>query len=132
MDAKRDRQQHVTTELPAGRTTTDEVRGATLVAELLARRWVVPVLAVLHDGPRRHFQIALAVRNVSAKVLTETLRYLEAEGIVERRLVQTADTAGAGYALTARGDALNELVVPLGTWWATHDLRTRQRETGTG
>ena len=80
-----------------------EVRGATLVAGLLARRWVVPIVVALRDGPRRRFQLAVAVRGISAKVLTETLRHLEAEGIVERQLVREFGAVGAGYALTVRG-----------------------------
>ena len=108
-----------------------EVRGAKLVAGLLARRWVVPIVVALRDGPRRRFQLAVAVRGISAKVLTETLRHLEAEGIVERQLVREFDAVGAGYALTLRGRALDELIAALGEWWSTHDVASpRERATG--
>lgn len=99
-----------------------EVRGATLVASLLARRWVVPIVVALRDGPRRRFQLAVAVRGISAKVLTETLRHLEAERIVERQLVREFDAVGAGYALTLRGRALDELIAALAEWSSTHDV----------
>lgn len=108
-----------------------EVRGATLVAGLLARRWVVPLVVALRDGPRRRFQLAVAVRGISAKVLTDTLRYLEVESIVERQLVREFDSVGAGYALTARGRALDELIAALADWWAAHDL-TPGQERATG
>lgn len=110
-------------------TSATEIRGATLVAELLARRWVVPIVATLHDGPRRHFEIAVALQGVSTKVLTETLRFLQAEDIVERCLVERDGVVGAGYALTARGDALYELVLALGRWWSTHEP-AREKRTG--
>ncbi len=110
--------------------TAAEIRGATLVADLLARRWVVPIVASLHDGPRRHFEIANALQGVSTKVLTETLRFLQAEDIVERCLVERDGVVGAGYALTARGDALYELVVALGGWWSTHEPTAREKRTG--
>lgn len=132
MDATSGRRQSTTGNIGAARTTVDDARGATLVAELLARRWVVPILATLHDRPQRRFQLAIAVRGVSAKVLTETLRYLEAEGLVERRLVQNDDAVGAGYALTGRGDALHELVLALAHWWSSHELGAGGRETRTG
>lgn len=108
-----------------------EVRGATLVAGLLARRWVVPIVVALRDGPRRRFQLAIAVRGISAKVLTETLRHLEAEGIVERQLVREFGAVGAGYALTLRGRALDELIAALAEWWSTHNVvPPRERATG--
>lgn len=107
-----------------------EIRGATLVADLLARRWVVPVVAALHDGPRRHFELAIAVPGVSTKVLTETLRFLQAEGIVQRCLVEHDGVVGAGYALSVLGDALYEVVVALGAWWSTHEPVARAKRTG--
>ena len=107
-----------------------EIRGATLVADLLARRWAVPIVATLHDGARRHFQIAIALQGVSTKVLTETLRFLQVEGIVERCLVERDGVVGAGYALSARGEDLYELVVALGRWWSTHKPGAREKRTG--
>lgn len=120
---------------PGGNTTmvgAGEVRGATLVAVLLARRWVVPTVVALRDGPRRRFQIGAAMPGVSAKVLTDTLRYLELEGIVERRLVRDVGTVGAGYALTGRGRALDELIHALASWWSAHDPVRSPGETATG
>jgi DNA-binding HxlR family transcriptional regulator len=112
-------------------TPRDAVQGATSVAGLLARRWVVPIVMVLRDGPRRRFQLAIALRGVSAKVLTETLRHLEGEGIVERQLVRESDAVGAGYALTPRGRALDELISALAEWWTAHDvLPPREQATG--
>lgn len=108
-----------------------EVRGATLVADLLARRWVVPVVVALREGPRRRFQLEVLVSGVSPKVLTETLRHLEAVGIVQRELVRVSDTVGAGYALTPRGHALNELITALAAWSSAHDV-TPPQERATG
>ena len=110
--------------------TAAEIRGATLVADLLARRWVVPIVVTLHDRPRRHFEIVLALQGVSTKVLTETLRFLQAEDVVERCLVERDGAIGAGYALTARGDALHELIAALGGWWSTHAPTAQEKRTG--
>jgi len=53
---------------------------------LVRRRWTVDVVALLAQGGRRYQEIHDALDGVSYKVLTETLRRAERDGIVSRRL----------------------------------------------
>jgi DNA-binding HxlR family transcriptional regulator len=52
--------------------------------ELLRDKWRIPILHVLTPGPLRSSQLQGALRHVSAKVLTQTLRGLERDGLISR------------------------------------------------
>lgn len=87
-------------------------------ASLLARRWVLPVLGCLAARPLRRFQLAVAVVGISPKVLTETLRLLEREGLVERVLVHESEvTVGIAYELTPLARSLDQPVAALARWY---------------
>ncbi|MEW6582147.1 MAG: helix-turn-helix domain-containing protein, partial [Actinomycetota bacterium] len=78
-------------------------------AELVGRRWTAAVIRVTLDGPARFTEIRRAVPGLSARLLTERLRELEAEGLVEHRPGVHAASAPE-YALTEKGRALAEVV----------------------
>ena len=94
--------------------------------QLVAQRWKSAVVLCLAAGPcrRRDLEHHLP-RSISAKVLTEQLRALEADGIV-RRVDRTP--AGHGrhvtYSLTDLGQALAPAVENLAQWAVDHGLGT--------
>jgi DNA-binding HxlR family transcriptional regulator len=57
------------------------------VLDQLANRWTVLILGILHEGPQRYGAMLRAAQGVSPRVLTRTLRDLERDGLVERRLL---------------------------------------------
>jgi DNA-binding HxlR family transcriptional regulator len=83
--------------------------------ELIGKRWTGAILFVLLDGPLRFSEVKTLVPDLSDRLLSERLKELEAEGIVERR-------AGEGvpprieYALTEKGRALEPAVRSLKVW----------------
>ncbi|WP_372672122.1 winged helix-turn-helix transcriptional regulator [Amycolatopsis kentuckyensis] len=83
-----------------------------LAFDLVANTWHPVVLWALRDGPRRHVDLRRTIGGISAKVLTEALRRLESDGLVERR-------EGA-YALTALGSSFLEPIEGFGRWAAEH------------
>jgi DNA-binding HxlR family transcriptional regulator len=85
---------------------------ARLALDLLANTWNGVVLWALRQGPRRHGELRVLVGGISAKVLTETLRRLEYNGLVTR----TAD----GYRLTPLGRSLLGPIEVLGQWAFEH------------
>lgn len=87
------------------RTTLDVVAGT----------WPVVVLAALGERPRRHGELRTRIGGVSTKVLTQTLRRLEANGLVSRRALATAPR-GVEYSLTALGETLLDPVRALAAW----------------
>lgn len=82
-------------------------------------RWTVLIIGTLEDGPRRFSQIARQVDGVSQKMLTQTLRGLEADGLV-LRTVYPEVPARVEYELTALGRSLLEPLGALVTWASEH------------
>jgi len=83
--------------------------------ELIGRRWAGAILWTLMEGPRRFAELAHAVPGVSDRLLSQRLRELESEGLVERR-VQAASPVRVTYRLTEKGAALEPAVGKLGDW----------------
>ena len=87
--------------------------------ELVGKRWTGAILLVLMDGPLRFCEIRHLVPDLSDRLLSERLKELEGEGIVERR----ASHGGSGrveYALTPKGRALEPAVRALKSWASVH------------
>ena len=83
-----------------------------LAFDLVANTWNPVVLWALRLGPRRHAELRRTIGGISAKVLTETVRRLEFDGLIERR-------EGA-YALTPLGETLLAPIEGFGRWAAEH------------
>ena len=83
--------------------------------ELVGKRWTGAILIVLMDGPLRFSQIRQLVPDLSDRLLSERLKELEAEGIVERR-VEEDGSGHVQYALTPKGRALEPSVRALKSW----------------
>ncbi len=73
--------------------------------ELVGKRWTGAILSVLMDGPLRFSEVKTLVPDLSDRLLSERLKELEGEGIVERR-VQDELPARVEYTLTEKGRAL--------------------------
>lgn len=66
--------------------------------------WVPRIIWYLRFGPRRFGELRRDLATVSAKVLTAKLRALEADGLVDRKVID-ASPPQVEYALSARGRA---------------------------
>lgn len=82
-------------------------------------RWTVLVIGALVDGPRRFSQLQAAVDGVSQKMLTQTLRGLERDGLVTRTVFPEVP-ARVEYELTATGRSLQSPLDVLTTWAVEH------------
>ncbi len=82
-------------------------------AELLGRRWSAAVLRVALEGPVRFTEIRTAVSGLSARLLAERLRELEAAGLIERRPL---DAGAVEYRLTPKGKALGPVIHQIEVW----------------
>jgi DNA-binding HxlR family transcriptional regulator len=91
--------------------------------ELIGRRWTGAILRAMLSGEARFSEIAATVPGLSDRLLSERLKELEAEGIVIRTVAPTTPVR-VDYALTAKGQALSEIVAAVSAWaetWATAD-----------
>jgi DNA-binding HxlR family transcriptional regulator len=128
----RENAQHARADIPepvgslAWTITTQEV------VALLGRKWVVPVVRELASGTKRRFQLHNAIRSVTPKVLTETLRFLERDGVIERVLHDDGrGSKSIAYQLTELGRSLADPVTALYLWGRDHldEVHRSQRET---
>ena len=87
--------------------------------DLVADTWSVIVVVALQSGPARYSELHERIGGISKKMLTQTLRKLEANGLVERRVLRTAPP-GAEYRLTPLGRTLLEPVRSLSRWAEEH------------
>lgn len=82
-------------------------------------RWSVLTIGALADGPQRYSAIATRVQGVSQKMLTQTLRALERDGLVTRTVFPEIPPH-VEYELTDRGRSLRAVLEPLETWATEH------------
>jgi DNA-binding HxlR family transcriptional regulator len=87
--------------------------------ELVADTWSLIAVVALGRGPARYSELRDRIGGISKKMLTSTLRKLEANGLVARRLLATAPP-GTEYRLTGLGESLLEPVRALTLWAETH------------
>jgi DNA-binding HxlR family transcriptional regulator len=88
--------------------------------DIVGKRWTCLILRVLLGGPRRFGQIEDVVGGLSARMLSERLKELEACGIVERR-VYPQTPVRIEYTLTEKGRGLQRALDELQRWadaWA--------------
>jgi DNA-binding HxlR family transcriptional regulator len=85
----------------------------------LSDKWVVLVLVALEEAPQRYSQLARTIAGVSQKMLTQTLRTLERDGLVTRTVTATVPVT-VTYELTALGRSLLEVIAGLKTWAESH------------
>jgi DNA-binding HxlR family transcriptional regulator len=82
---------------------------------LLSKRWTGLILRALLSGCDRFGSIAAYVPGLSDRVLSERLKELEAEGVIER-LVHPETPVRIEYRLTAKGEELRDIVEAVQTW----------------
>jgi DNA-binding HxlR family transcriptional regulator len=87
--------------------------------ELVGKRWTGAILLVLLDGPLHFSGIRQLVPELSDRLLSERLKELEAEGIVERRVLDGSPVR-VEYSLTAKGRALEPTLRALKQWAHAH------------
>lgn len=82
-------------------------------------RWTVLIVGALADGPLRYSEIGARVDGVSQKMLTQTLRGLERDGLVKRTLIPQIPPR-VDYELTDAGKTLREPLKALESWAIQH------------
>lgn len=96
-------------------------------------KWAGLLINALADGPRRHGQLAATIAGASQKMLTQTLRTLERDGLVTRTVTPTVPVR-VDYELTDLGRTLVPVLAALKQWSETHfeqieAARTRYDDT---
>ncbi|SFJ44070.1 winged helix-turn-helix transcriptional regulator [Amycolatopsis sacchari] len=87
------------------------------IVDVLANKWVLYVLGLLRaaDRPLRFGELKRSVEGVTQKSLTKTLRTLERDGFVDRRVHATVPPR-VEYRLTDLGRDAGQLLTALNDW----------------
>ena len=89
------------------------------VVDLLGNKWSILILRELFAGDRRTCKLLVALPGISTKTLTQRLRQLEAQGLVERRIYAEIPPR-VEYSLTSKGRQIKPVMAALhsvGTQW---------------
>ena len=89
------------------------------ILELIGRRWVGVILLAGANGARRFGQYRALITGISDRMLTQRLRELERENLIERTVIPSSPVQVL-YAPTARGEQLIEALQPLLRWSLQH------------
>lgn len=83
----------------------------------IANKWTAMIIILLHEKPLRFSELQRGVDGISKKVLTDTLRALSRDGMINR----TASADGhPGYELTDLGRTLHDPLRALQIWAESH------------
>ncbi|MGC5165641.1 winged helix-turn-helix transcriptional regulator [Luteimicrobium sp. DT211] len=89
------------------------------VLETIGNKWSCLVVNALENGPLRHSEIARTIAGASQKMLTQTLRTLERDGLVTRTVTPTVPVR-VDYELTDLGVSLTPVLHALKAWSEGH------------
>ena len=89
------------------------------VLATIGDKWAALLVTALAAGPRRHGQLRAAIAGASQKMLTQTLRTLERDGLVVRTVTAQVPVR-VDYELTDLGRSLVPVIAALKSWSETH------------
>jgi DNA-binding HxlR family transcriptional regulator len=113
---------------PAGRPTSEDlemIERTREARELLSSKWKVDLLYLLARGVRRYSRLYDNLRGASKKMLTDSLRSLERDGLVDRHVYAEVPVR-VEYSLTGLGWSATELLMALADWADEHMLGVEQ------
>lgn len=101
------------------------------VLDNIANKWTLLILFVLSNElelndsyPMRFGELHKSIDSISQKMLTQTLKSLEADGLV-RRKVYAQVPPKVEYSLTKMGESLIPIIASLSEWADKHDLKIK-------
>jgi DNA-binding HxlR family transcriptional regulator len=89
------------------------------VLDRIADKWTALIVGLLDQRPHRFNELRRVIEGISQKVLTETLRSLEADGLVTRRVLATKPPS-VEYSLTPLGRTLTGPLAAIRLWAEQH------------
>lgn len=106
--------------MEVGSTTQDQAGNGVCphfhaAIELIGKRWTGAILCALTGGPLRFAELTRAVPGLSDRLLSQRLRELEGEGLVERE-VESGHPVRVTYSLTEKGAELGPAIGELKAW----------------
>lgn len=85
----------------------------------LGDKWIALIVSALREGPMRYSDLGRKVAGVSQKMLTQSLRTLERDGLLTRTVTPSVPVR-VDYELTGLGLSLSHLLVAVKDWAEDH------------
>lgn len=89
------------------------------VLEIISNKWSALVIYALEDGSIRYGEMGRRIEGISKKMLTQTVRQFERDGLVLRVLTPTIPPI-VEYSLTPLGESLLQPLRQLKQWTTAH------------
>lgn len=97
--------------------------------DLIGNKWKLLILRELLAGTKRFSELKRSVDGISQKVLTENLRALERDGIVDR-VVYPVVPPKVEYSLSELGDSLRPIIMAMQAWGTNYILNKEELKAG--
>ncbi len=95
------------------------------VLDRVGQKWTLLILIALDTGPKRFSSLKRMVGDISKRMLTQTLRQLERDGLISRKVYPTKPPS-VEYALTPLGESVLGPIAGLTSWAENHHDEIRQ------
>jgi DNA-binding HxlR family transcriptional regulator len=117
----------------SGRADLDLIERVDRSLEVLQGKWKVHLLFHMARGIHRHSRLLACLPGVSKKVMTDSLRVLERDGLVHREIFAEVPVR-VEYSLTALGWSMTEPLIALAEWGEEHgkDVAEARARAGVG
>src|SRR5918997_2956215 len=105
------------------RAVHDEECAVACTADIIGSKWTAILVHDLSEGARRFSELERSCAGISPRTLSERLRVLEQDGIIERRSYAESPPR-VEYELTPKGEALLPIITEMrrfGHEWLVHD-----------
>jgi DNA-binding HxlR family transcriptional regulator len=89
------------------------------ILDRVGDKWAVLILLLLRQQPTRFNQLRRSIEGISQKMLSQTLKSLERDGLVHRKAMATVPVT-VEYSITPLGATLAATVAPLRDWAENH------------
>lgn len=94
---------------------------------LIGGRWKIPIVFHLLAGRQRFSELSRSLKGVTQKMLTQQLREMERNGLVERKIFAQVPPK-VEYSLTALGASLRPVVEAMCQWGLVHGVKGEPRQ----
>jgi DNA-binding HxlR family transcriptional regulator len=89
------------------------------VLDRIGDKWTVLIISTLSAGPLRYSDLQASITGISQRMLTQTLKHLERDGLITRTAYPEVPPR-VEYELTDLGRSLMDAVMAMAAWAATH------------
>jgi len=104
------------------------VCGYSKVIEIISNKWTALIIYALENGRIRYGEMERRIEGISKKMLTQTLRKLERNGLIQRHITPTVPST-VEYFLTPLGESLLQPMKELRQWGRENYLHVEAART---